>query len=68
MLPLQSLAHHDGPIWAMKFSSDWQYLAAGGQDAILRIYKVLGDTDVEREDSFLETLVTPDPVHIYEVS
>ncbi|KAJ9177781.1 hypothetical protein P3X46_012955 [Hevea brasiliensis] len=36
----QELQAHKGIIWTMKFSPDGQYLATGGEDQILRIWRV----------------------------
>lgn len=32
----------DGPIWALRFSEDGKYLAAGGQDGVIRVWIVVG--------------------------
>ncbi|KAG0634338.1 WD40-repeat-containing domain protein [Tuber brumale] len=40
--------HKSGAIWAMKFSKDGRYLAAGGQDRIVRVWQVIGSKE-ERE-------------------
>ncbi|KAI5781438.1 WD40-repeat-containing domain protein [Geopyxis carbonaria] len=37
--------HKSGAIWAMKFSKDGRYLAAAGQDMIVRIWQVLSSKD-----------------------
>lgn len=34
-----------GAIWAMKFSKDGQYLAAGGQEKVVRVWKVIGTSE-----------------------
>ncbi|RPB29812.1 WD40 repeat-like protein [Terfezia boudieri ATCC MYA-4762] len=34
--------HKSGAIWAMKFSKDGKYLAAGGQDKIVRVWQMNG--------------------------
>ncbi|XP_057970373.1 WD repeat-containing protein YMR102C [Malania oleifera] len=36
----QEIHGHDGYIWTMKFSPDGQYLASGGEDGIVRIWRV----------------------------
>ncbi|GAB9465572.1 hypothetical protein Gpo141_00002977 [Globisporangium polare] len=36
----QTLSRHNGTIWTMKFSHDGARLVSGGQDAILRVWKV----------------------------
>ncbi|KAJ3183049.1 WD repeat-containing protein 44 [Geranomyces variabilis] len=35
-----------GPIWALRFSKCGKYLAAGGQDGVVRIWKLAGATPV----------------------
>jgi hypothetical protein len=35
----QRLAAHDGAVWAMRFSQDGRWLATGGQDTIVRIWR-----------------------------
>ncbi|ETW02192.1 hypothetical protein H310_05759 [Aphanomyces invadans] len=37
---MQTLRQHHGTIWTMKFSHDGARLVSGGQDAILRVWKV----------------------------
>ena len=41
LILVQNVAAHDGMIWAMKFSSCDHYLATGGQDGFLKIWRVL---------------------------
>jgi WD40 repeat protein len=43
--PLEPESHKTGAIWAMKFSKDGKYLAAAGQDKVLRIWQVLGSKE-----------------------
>ncbi|KAG7383307.1 WD repeat-containing protein 44 [Phytophthora pseudosyringae] len=49
----QTLSKHTGTIWTMKFSHDGARLVSGGQDAILRVWKVQisseEDANVARE-------------------
>ncbi|KAI9009478.1 WD40-repeat-containing domain protein [Gaertneriomyces semiglobifer] len=33
-----------GPVWALRFSADGRYLAQGGQDGILRVWRVVAAT------------------------
>ncbi|EXB41001.1 WD repeat-containing protein 44 [Morus notabilis] len=36
----QEIGAHKGPIWTMKFSPDGQYLASGGEDGVVRVWRV----------------------------
>lgn len=38
----QIIMQHQGAVWAMKFSVDGRYLATGGDDAIVRLWTVVG--------------------------
>jgi len=38
----QRLGFHDGPVWVLEFSVDGSYLASGGQDGRIMIWRVLG--------------------------
>ena len=35
----------NGPVWVMKFNRDGRYLAAGGQDAVLRVWILVSEQD-----------------------
>lgn len=35
------VANRDNAIWCLKFSHDGKYLAAGGKDSVIRVYKVI---------------------------
>ncbi|RWW59505.1 hypothetical protein BHE74_00033551 [Ensete ventricosum] len=45
----QDIKAHDGAILTMKFSTDGQYLASGGADAIVRVWRVM---ECERTNEF----------------
>ncbi|KAL1892832.1 hypothetical protein Cpir12675_004366 [Ceratocystis pirilliformis] len=53
------LTSHDGAVWCMEFSQDGKYLAAAGQDGIVRVYAVLASP----EDRYSEEDSIPDPSH-----
>ncbi|CAN1299785.1 WD repeat-containing protein 44 [Linum perenne] len=46
----QEFLAHKGSILTMKFSLDGQYLASGGEDGIVRVWKVIEDDRSERFD------------------
>ncbi|KAG5513683.1 hypothetical protein PMAC_000721 [Pneumocystis sp. 'macacae'] len=80
-IPVGIPFHKSGAIWAMKFSRDGKYLAAGGQDTILRVWMVIGAHNsntnqvdkkihkVNENSSAYEKIVapvfSPDPIHEY---
>ena len=39
---MQTLSQHNGPVWTMKWSPCGSYLASAGQDAVVRIWVVVG--------------------------
>ncbi|XP_044469201.1 uncharacterized WD repeat-containing protein C3H5.08c-like isoform X2 [Mangifera indica] len=39
----QEIQAHNGYIWTMKFSADGQYLASGGEDGVVRIWRVTSE-------------------------
>ncbi|KAG6721665.1 hypothetical protein I3843_03G123600 [Carya illinoinensis] len=45
----QEIRAHNGLIWTMKFSPDGQYLASGGEDGVVRIWRV---TSVDASDNY----------------
>ncbi|XP_047341046.1 WD repeat-containing protein 44-like [Impatiens glandulifera] len=50
LLKGQEIQAHDGAILAMKFSHDGKYLATGGEDGVVRIWKVIDDEEDDNVD------------------
>lgn len=46
----QEIQAHEGLIWSMKFSPDGHYLASGGQDGVIRIWRV------KQSDAYFKSL------------
>lgn len=46
--------HKTGAIWAMKFNRDGKYLAAGGQDMIVRVWALISTPEERRKHESLE--------------
>lgn len=46
--------HKTGAIWAMKFSRDGKYLAAGGQDMIVRVWSLISTPEERRKHESIE--------------
>lgn len=43
--PQSGSAAVQNPIWAVEFSKDGKYLAAGGQDRVIRVWAVISSSD-----------------------
>lgn len=66
----QTISRHNGTIWTMKFSHDGARLASGGQDAILRVWKVQispGDTGESRAEGTEKQILESEPEQMYQV-
>lgn len=46
--PSSGTAGAQNPVWAMEFSKDGRYLAAGGQDKIVRVWAVITTPEERR--------------------
>jgi WD40 repeat protein len=68
---VQSISKHSGTIWSMKFSHDGARLASGGQDAILRVWRVAissSDDDLTgRMENGEKVILEPEPEQSYQV-
>jgi len=53
--PQSGSAATQNPIWAVEFSRDGRYLAAGGQDRVIRVWAVLGSAEDRRSHERAET-------------
>lgn len=66
----QTISRHNGTIWTMKFSHDGARLASGGQDAVLRVWKVQitpGDTAESRAEGAEKQILESEPEQTYQV-
>lgn len=66
----QTLSRHSGTIWTMKFSHDGARLVSGGQDAILRVWRVRlssGDDDRSTQESGEKQILESEPEQSYQV-
>uniref|UniRef100_K3WSW5 Anaphase-promoting complex subunit 4 WD40 domain-containing protein n=1 Tax=Globisporangium ultimum (strain ATCC 200006 / CBS 805.95 / DAOM BR144) TaxID=431595 RepID=K3WSW5_GLOUD len=66
----QTLSRHNGTIWTMKFSHDGARLVSGGQDAILRVWKVRLSSNEEngarREENGEKQILEIEPEQAYQ--
>jgi WD40 repeat protein len=46
--PQSGVAGHQNPLWATEFSKDGKYLAAGGQDRVVRVWSVISSPEERR--------------------
>ncbi|OVA12297.1 WD40 repeat [Macleaya cordata] len=50
----QEVEAHNGFIWTMKFSPDGQYLASGGEDGVVRIWRITSTNAAEGGSKFVD--------------
>lgn len=62
MIEAQSVDISPDPIWVAKFSHDGMYLATGGKDKVLRIFKI---SSIESGDVDPEDLIETTPFREY---
>ncbi|TMW69365.1 hypothetical protein Poli38472_001521 [Pythium oligandrum] len=65
----QSISKHTGTIWCMKFSHDGARLVSGGQDTILRVWKVAissGVREAASGDGSEKVIIEPEPEQSYQ--
>ena len=60
LLYCQRLAAHNGAVWAMRFSQDGRWLATGGQDTIVRIWRAQMWNESDSGSSAAVEVVQPD--------
>ncbi|THV75180.1 WD40 repeat-like protein [Aureobasidium pullulans] len=74
---LSSNAHHgETPVWAMQFSRDGRYLAAAGQDKIIRVWEVIRtqedrkshaeESDINQRPRLSAPVFRQEPIREYE--
>lgn len=66
----QTLSRHNGTIWTMKFSHDGARLVSGGQDAILRVWKVRlssNEDDKAQRETGEKQILEAEPEQSYQV-
>ncbi len=52
--PASKSGQTSGPIWATEFSKDGRYLAAGGQDTVVRVWSVISTPEERRNHEYEE--------------
>lgn len=67
----QTISKHTGTIWTMKFSHDGARLVSGGQDAILRVWRVQISSEVDdalvARESDEKQILDAEPERSYQV-